>query len=207
MCIRDRTWSVKINDFDADGWLDVFLTNGVPREMNHSDIEITQEMLAGKHMWEFFKEGEMRKEKNLAFRNEGASSTLKFKDVSHSWGLDHKGASYGCVTADFDQDGDLDLAMMNLEENVSIYRNDGKSGNQITVKLEGTTSNRNGVGATVKVTAGDKNWIRQLMPGTGYHSYDEPILHFGLGNVEKICLLYTSPSPRDATLSRMPSSA
>ena len=182
----DWTWSVKLNDFDADGWLDVYLTNGVPREMNHSDINITQEMLAGKHMWEFFKEGKMRKEKNLAFRNEGAKSTLKFKDVSQSWGLDHKGASYGAVTADFDQDGDLDLAVMNLEENVSIYRNDGKSGNQITVKLEGTTSNRNGVGATVKVAAGDKSWIRQLMPGTGYHSYDEPILHFGLGDEQKI---------------------
>jgi len=182
----DWTWSVKLNDFDADGWIDVFLTNGVPREMNHSDINITQEMLVGKHMWEFFKEGEMRKETNLAFRNEGAKSLLKFKDVSKSWGLDHKGASYGAVTADFDQDGDLDLAIMNLEENVAIYRNDGKSGNQITLKLEGTTSNRNGVGATVKVTAGDKTWMRQLMPGTGYHSYDQPILHFGLGDARKI---------------------
>lgn len=182
----DWTWSVKFNDFDADGWLDVFLTNGVPREMNHSDINITQDMLAGKHMWEFFKEGKMRKEKNLAFRNEGAKSTLKFKDVSQSWGLDHNGASYGAVTADFDQDGDLDLAIMNLEENVSIYRNDGDSGNQITVKLEGTTSNRNGVGAIVKVNAGQKSWIRQLMPGTGYHSYDQPILHFGLGDEPKI---------------------
>lgn len=182
----DWTWSVKLNDFDADGWLDVFLTNGVPREMNHSDINITQEMLAGKHMWEFFKEGKMRKEKNLAFRNLGAKSTLKFEDVSESWGLGHNGASYGAVTADFDQDGDLDLAIMNLEENVSIYRNDGDSGNQITVKLQGTTSNRNGVGATVKLTAGDKTWIRQLMPGTGYHSYDQPILHFGLGDEQKI---------------------
>ena len=51
----DWTWSVKLNDFDADGWIDVFLTNGVPREMNHSDINITQEMLVGKHMWEFLK--------------------------------------------------------------------------------------------------------------------------------------------------------
>ena len=188
----DWTWSVKLNDFDADGWIDVYLTNGVPREMNHSDIKITEDMLAGKHMWELFKDGEMRKEKNLAFRNKGAKSILKFEDVSHSWGLDHNGASYGAVTADFDQDGDLDLAVMNLEENVFIYRNDGDNGNQITVKLEGTTSNRNGVGATVEVTAGDKTWIRQLMPGTGYHSYDEPILHFGLGDKQKIDQLRVS---------------
>ena len=94
----DWTWAVKMNDFDADGWLDVYMTNGVPREMNHSDIKITQDMLVGKHMWEFFKEGEMRKEQNLAFRNLGG---LKFENVSSAWGLDHVGASYGSVTGGF----------------------------------------------------------------------------------------------------------
>ena len=179
----DWTWSIKINDFDSDGFLDVFLTNGVPREMNHSDKVITQEMTAGKHMWEFFKDGEMRKEQNLAYRNRG---DLEFEDVSKDWGLDHLGASYGAVTADFDLDGDLDLAVMNLEENIAIYRNDGPQGSHVSVKLKGKTSNRYGIGATVTLESGDRSWIRQLMPGAGYHSYDEPILHFGLGDVEKI---------------------
>ncbi|MEM7454363.1 MAG: VCBS repeat-containing protein [Planctomycetota bacterium] len=179
----DWTWSVKMNDYDADGMLDVYLTNGVPREMNHSDITITRDMLAGRHMWEFFKDGEMRREQNMAYRNKGE---LKFEDVSADWGLDHLGASYGAVCADFDLDGDLDLAVMNLEENVSIYRNDGNSGSQVTVRLRGTASNRLGVGSVVVVESGDKSWIRQLMPGTGYHSYDEPLLHFGLGESESI---------------------
>jgi hypothetical protein len=113
----DWTWAVKLNDFDSDGRLDVFLTNGVPREMNHSDIAITQDMLVGKHMWEFFKDGEMRKEQNLAFRNEGE---LKFTDTSKDWGLDHVGASYGAATADFDGDGDLDLVVMNLEVDSAV---------------------------------------------------------------------------------------
>ena len=109
------------------------------------------------------------------------------------------------------------MAVMNLEENVAIYRNDGSSGSQLSVKLNGTTSNRFGLGSTVTVEAGGKTWIRQLIPSVGYHSYDEPILHFGLGKVDKIdrmtvtwpggCLLYTSPSPRDQRGSRMPSSA
>ncbi len=151
--------------------------------MNHSDISITQEMLAGKHLWDFFKEGEMRKEQNRAYRNSGH---LEFSDVSQDWGLDHVGASYGAACADFDQDGDLDIAVMNLEENVSLYRNDGEHGAQLTLRLVGKKSNRNGVGATVTVEAAGKKWLRQLMPGTGYHSYDEPILHFGLGSIEKI---------------------
>lgn len=195
----DWTWAIKMNDFDADGQLDVFLTNGVPREMNHSDIKITQEMLAGKHMWEFFKDGKMRKEQNLAYRNRGE---LQFEDVSADWGLDHEGASYGTVAADFDLDGDLDLAMMNLEENVFIYENNGSSHSQFTIKLKGTKSNRNGVGATVRVVAGDQTWIRQLMPGTGYHSYDEPVLHFGIGDqttIQQIQIRWPSGLVQDLT--------
>ncbi|MEM9413143.1 MAG: CRTAC1 family protein, partial [Planctomycetota bacterium] len=174
----DWTWSVKMNDFDSDGMLDVFLTNGVPREMNHSDIVITPEMLRGKHMWEFFKEGEMRKEMNRAYQNQGH---LQFKDVSKNWGLDHLGASYGAVSTDLDLDGDLDLVVVNLEENISIFRNENQNKNQLTVKLIGSSANRFGIGATIELLAGEKTWIRQLMPSVGYHSYDEPIVHFGLG--------------------------
>jgi len=183
MASSDWTWAIKIHDFDADGLLDVFMTNGVPREMNHSDKVITKEMTVGKHLWEFFKDGQMRKEQNMAWRNLGG---LQFSDVSTNWGLDHLGASYGAACADFDLDGDLDLAVMNLEENVAIYRNDGSVGAHVSVKLNGTTSNRFGVGSTVTVEADGKSWLRQLMPGVGYHSYDEPILHFGLGDIEQI---------------------
>ena len=179
----DWTWAVKLEDFDADGRLDVYLTNGVPREMNHSDIKITKEMLVGKHMWEYFKDGEMRKEQNMAFRNLG---DLSFSDVSQDWGLDDFGASYGAVTADFDLDGDLDIAVMNLEENVAIYRNNGSNNRQFTIELVGTRSNRNGIGAIVEVFAGGDKWIKQMSPGKGYHSYDEPILHFGIGESNSI---------------------
>ena len=179
----DWTWSVKLNDFDSDGMLDMYLTNGVPREMNHSDIVITQEMLAGKHMWEFFKDGKMRKEQNMCFQNLGS---LKFNDVSAIWGLDHLGASYGAATADLDLDGDLDMVVMNLEENITIYENNGNDSSNLVVHLRGTTANRFGVGAKVIVESGDRKWIRQLMPAAGYHSYDEPLVHFGLGDAKEI---------------------
>ena len=183
MASSDWTWAIKMNDFDSDGFLDVFMTNGVPREMNHSDIVITKEMTVGKHLWEFFKDGPMRKEQNMAYRNLG---DLKFEDVSKKWGLDHLGASYGAVCADLDLDGDLDLVVMNLEENVAIYRNDGPNGANVSVKLIGKSSNSFGVGSTVTIESDGRSWIRQLNPGVGYHSYDEPIVHFGLGNIRKI---------------------
>ena len=179
----DWTWTVKLQDFDSDGRLDVYMTNGVPREMNHSDIEITEQMLIGKHSWEFFKDGEMRKEKNLAWHNTG---DLHFEPIGEAWGLDHVGASYGAVHCDLEGDGDLDLVVVNLEENVSVYRNDGPSGNRITVKLRGVRSNSHGVGAVVEVEAGGSRQVRQLMPGTGYHASNEPLLHFGLGDAATI---------------------
>lgn len=179
----DWTWTVKMQDFDSDGKLDVYMTNGVPREMNHSDIEITEDMLVGKHMWEFFKDGEMRKEENLAWHNTG---DLHFESVGEAWGLNHLGASYGAVHCDLEGDGDLDLITVNLEDNVSVYRNDGPSGNRVTVRLRGTQTNSHGIGALVEVHAGGERQVRQLMPGTGYHACNEPILHFGLGDASTI---------------------
>ena len=179
----DWTWTVKMQDFDSDGKLDVYMTNGVPREMNHSDINITQEMLVGKHLWEFFKDGNMRKEQNLAWRNQG---DLHFEPVGKAWGLDHLGASYGAVHCDLENDGDLDMVVVNLEENVSVYRNDGRNGNRITLRLLGNKSNSYGIGANVVVEAAGNRLVRQLMPGTGYHASNEPILHFGLGDATAI---------------------
>lgn len=179
----DWTWSIKMADFDADGLLDIYFTNGVPREMNHSDIVINEEDLVGRHAWEFFKDGKLRKEQNTVYRNQG---NLDFEDVSQDWGLDHLGASYGSVLADFDQDGDLDLAVMNLEENITVYRNDGASGSQLTISLRGKKSNRQGIGATLEVTAGENTFIRQMNPATGYSSYNQDLVHFGFGDLKKV---------------------
>ncbi len=179
----DWTWTVKLQDFDSDGRLDVYMTNGVPREMNHSDIKITEDMLVGKHMWEYFKDTPMRKEKNLAWRNTGG---LHFEPVAEEWGLDHLGASYGTVHCDLEGDGDLDMVVVNLEENVSVYRNDGPSGHRVVLRLKGTKNNRHGLGAVVEIEAGGQTQVRQLVPGTGYHASNEPILHFGLGDADAI---------------------
>ena len=56
----------------------------------------------------------------------------------------------------------------------------------LTIGLKGVSANRFGVGATVELIAGEQEWVRQLQPGVGYHSYDQPIVHFGLGKLEQV---------------------
>ena len=174
----DWTWAVKFADFDNDGWLDIYCTNGISRHMNDSDKVVTIEMLRGKHMFEFFKEGEMRREMNRAFRN---THQTKFEDVSAAWGLDHVGVTYGAAYADLDRDGDLDLVTVNLEEPNFVYRNDSPGGQRVLIKLVGNGANKNAFGATVILRSASGAQTRQLEPQTGYLSCNEPLIHFGLG--------------------------
>ncbi len=173
----DWTWAVKFADFDLDGWQDLYFTNGISRHMNDSDLKITEDMLVGKHMFDYFKDGEMRKEKNRSYRNVKGE---KFEETSDAWGLGHEGVTYGAAYADLDRDGDLDLVTVNLEEPNLIYRNEAK-GNWLAVKLRGTESNRDGIGAWVSVSTKSGLQVRYLSPQTGYLSSNEAVLYFGLG--------------------------
>ena len=174
----DWSWAVKCGDFDNDGWTDIYVNNGVVRMMNDADVKIPQDMLVGKRVWDFYKEGAIRKEEHHAFRNAGA---LRFEPSGKAWGLDHVGVSYGCASADLDRDGDLDLVEVNLEENVAVYRNDSASGHRALFALSGTKSNRQGIGARVTVRTKSGQQVRLVSPCTGYQSSNEAVLHFGLG--------------------------
>ena len=174
----DWTWAVKLADFDNDGWLDAYATNGISRHMNDQDTNVTIEMLRGRHMFDFFKEGEMRSEMHRAFRNVRGA---KFDDVSAAWGLDHVGVAYGAAWADFDRDGDLDMVVVNLEEPNVIYRNDSAEGQRVLIKLVGSNANKLAFGATVNLRSASGIQTRQLEPQTGYMSSNEPLIHFGLG--------------------------
>ncbi len=175
----DWSWSVKCADFDNDGWTDIYVNNGVVRMMNDADVKIPQDMLVGKRVWDFYKEGAIRKEQHHAFRNAG---DLRFAENGKAWGLDHVGVSYGCAMADLDRDGDMDLVEVNLEENVAIYRNDSAGGHRALFALAGTKSNRQGIGARVTVRTKSGQQVRLLSPCTGYQSSNEAVLHFGLGD-------------------------
>jgi len=184
LAASDWTWAIKLADFDNDGRVDVFTTNGASRMSTDADMPISLSMLIGKTEWDLWKDTPPLKEQNFAFKNHG---DLVFKDTSKAWGLDHLGMSYGAAYGDLDGDGDLDLVTADLNEPVGIYRNNSTTGNRITVRLKGTQSNRYGLGALVRVES-DKlgTQVRQLNPMTGFLASNEPSLHFGLGEEDHI---------------------
>ena len=182
----DWTWAVKFGDLDNDGWVDLFVTNGMTRDWNNSDLRNRAASLgsyrtaAGRRLWQ---QTPVRRETNLVFRNRG---DLRFEELGADWGLDHLGVSFGAALGDLDRDGDLDLVVNSFEEPVALYRNNGTAGHRVLVRLEGAASNSHGVGATVRVETANGQQLRYLSLSRGFMSANEPIVHVGLGDTERI---------------------
>ena len=176
----DWTWSVRFEDFDQDGRLDLHVTNGMVRELHNADlvqdISASESLDAGLRVE---RAAPVFAERNFAYRNEGR---LSFKEVGADWGLAQTGVSFGAATGDFDGDGDLDLIHTNYESGPTVLRNDSDTGHRVIIALRGTTSNRFGVGATVRIETAAGPQVRTLVLARGYLSTSEPILHFGLGS-------------------------
>ena len=180
----DWTWSVRFEDLDNDGRLDLHVTNGMYREMNNADLlhrQMTTESLPGRV--QLVKASPVFREKNFAFKNRGE---LEFEDVSAAWGLDQRSVSFGAAFGDLDGDGDLDLVYANYEAGVTVLRNDAIAGNRAVFVLRGTRSNRFGIGAVVRIETEAGVQVRPLTVARGYLSSSEPAAHFGLGEAERI---------------------
>ncbi len=188
LAATEWTWAIRSADFDNDMRADAFFCNGVPRQFNHTDLpEVNHQDLVGKTHWEHLKHTPERREQNLAYRNVG---DFQFEDVSEAWGLAHVGMSYGASLGDLDGDGRLDLVTSNLEDPLSVYWNRGDQGNRVLIDLQGTQSNRMGVGCLLTATTPDGvKQTRQLFPYGGFLDADECVVHFGLGEHEVIARL------------------
>lgn len=181
----DWTWAIQAEDFDQDGWQDLFFANGMVRQFTHSDLPSigNGDLLVGKNLFDFYKDQPELREENLAYRNLG---DLSFEDVSRKWGLNQISMSFGAATADLDRDGDLDLIVTNLEEPPFLYENTVAEGNSIQIQLKGKKSNKFGVGARVEIHSDTGTQTREIYTSGGFLSTDEPIAHFGIGKASQI---------------------
>ncbi len=187
------SWAPVMRDFDADGRVDLFVTNGHVRNFNNPDIATDKtETEEDKSYWEIHKDEKPMAQVNKTFHN---LDGIHFEPIGATWGLDHLGISYAAAAGDLDQDGDIDLVVMNVDEPVSIFRNDIGQSNSLTVKLQGTLSNRSGIGAKVRVESPLGKQVVDFSPQRGFLSSHEPTLHFGMGNhtnVERLTVEWPS---------------
>jgi hypothetical protein len=174
----DWTWSARLEDFDNDGWLDLFVTNGFPRDPGADTLARMQRAETPADRIRIIYESQPMPDIHFALRNRG---NLQFEDVSERWGLGAKGISFGTATGDLSGNGNLDIVYSNYHEGVTILRNDNDTGHRIEVDLHGTVSNRFGIGAVVQVESALGRQDRPLALARGYMSSSEPMLHFGLG--------------------------
>lgn len=159
-CGQYTSWSCNIFDFDHDMYSDLFLTNGHPHR------------LIG--------------EENLLLRNEGGT---RFINISAELGPDFqdKFVSRGSAVGDYDEDGDLDILVLNLNDRPELLRNDGGNAkNWLMIGLTGTAGNRDAIGTKVRVFAGDKVQTKWRVSSSGYLSQSDPRLHFGLADVSVV---------------------
>jgi hypothetical protein len=198
----DWTWSVRLEDLDNDGRLDLFVTNGFNRDPNP---DVNARAIHVENPAERIKvlyNSPVLVETHLAFRNLG---DLRFESIGPEWGLDQKGVSFGAAFGDLSGDGNLDIVYANYEGGVAVLRNDCDTGHVVNVDLRGTVSNRFGVGANVRIESALGVQVRQLVLARGYLSSSEPMLHFGLGADTSIRrMVVTWPSGHVQTFENLP---
>jgi len=180
--------AMKFLDYDNDGWNDILQANGSMLDnvgLYHSEVSY--------------------KEPLLMFRNLGKG---QFEKVSESLGTDFMRpiAGRGLATADYDNDGDIDVVTNNRGDYPSLLRNDGGNSNHwLTIQLIGTKSNRDGTGASLKLISEGFVHVEQAKGGGSYMSASDPRIHFGLGKQTKIeSLEITWPSGQVDRLSNVP---
>ena len=200
----DWTWSVKFGDLDCDGWLDLFVTNGMTGDYLNSDL------VAANPAGGAVRQAPPKPDRDMAFRNLGAAPggawSFQFENVSKPWGLDREGISFGAAWGDLDADGDPDLVVNNFNEACTTYENTTPpaEANRLVVRLRGTTSNRSGLGATLNLTAAGITQTRAIASARGFFSSDEPVAFFGLGRAKPQRLEVRWPSGIQQVIEPLP---
>lgn len=188
----DWSWCPLLNDFNDDGFLDLFVTNGYYREVTDLDFMLYQLNKEQSKQTQFSHEELLKqipseKLQNFLFMNQGGAG---FVNKASELGLEDLTHSTGGGVADFNNDGRMDLIVCNQGEEPLLYKNIGNEGNYLNIKAEGKT-NTMGVGCKIliedSILSNGKPLYRkfELQPSRGYQSSSQPMVHAGFGNKDK----------------------
>ena len=186
-------WAAKFGDFDNDGWPDLFVVNGLRSASKENYIPVLLEMMIkpgidftdvrlwpniGTMTWSGYQKKKM-------FHNLGGQT---FKEISAAAGVDNELDGRGIGMADFDNDGRLDLYQVNADQVALLYKGETiGGGNWVQLSLQGGPgSNRDAIGARIKLTAGGLTQIKEVDGGNGYAGQSTKRAHFGIGKAAKV---------------------
>jgi ASPIC and UnbV/FG-GAP-like repeat len=186
----DWSWGPLLTDFDNDGYRDLIITNGYPRDVNDHDFmnfRAQSYFLASNK--QILDQIPVVKIPNFAFKNKG---NLQFEDVTNDWGFGIPTFSNGTVYADLDNDGDMDVIINNINDEALIYKNtsrekDKENSHYLHIKFQGGQFNKDGIGAWADIYYDHgKHQVYENTPFRGYLSTIQNIAHFGLGKINLI---------------------
>ena len=190
MSNTDWSWSPLLADFDNDGWKDLFISNGILRDITNLDfVKYTSGYSVGQaeksgdkfEMWQLVQKMPSTKMTNYLFHN---NHDLTFSNTSAEWGLSRKAISNGAAYADLDNDGDLDLVINTLNDGPIIYRNNASEqhkGHYLRIRLQGRSPNTLAIGAKVYVTTSQGTQFQEQYLSRGFQSSVDPVMHIGTG--------------------------
>src|SRR5436190_12080669 len=186
----DWSWSVLLADLDLDGYKDIYVTNGLAKDVTSQDYiaflanreTMIQATSGGRVDFRRLVDAmSSTKLPNYAFRNLG---DLTFSNESATWGLDTLSFSSGAAYGDLDGDGALDLVVNNVNDAAFVYRNNARTLTQnrfLQVRLDGSGANRFAVGAKVTLWSGGREFYQEEEPTRGFQSSVDYVLTFGVG--------------------------
>jgi len=182
----DWSWSPLLADFDNDGFQDLYVTNGFKRDINSKDFMNSDGMQSAMKgddysFMDLAPQMPSTKVSNYMFKNNG---DLSFNDNTKDWGLYDPGFSYGSAYADFDNDGNLDLVVNNMNEEAFLYKNNGSGNSHLSYNLK--NGNADAFGSKVELWDDGLYQSKQFENTHGYQSKSQSVVHFGTSNRKSI---------------------
>jgi hypothetical protein len=204
----DWSWSPLVIDFDNDGYRDMVITNGFPKDVSDRDFTNYRNKNKGfadkKTLLDQIPEVKLH---NYGYRNNG---DLRFSDETVNWGLEQPTFSNGVAYADLDNDGAIDMVINNINDEALVYRNtsrdrDTANTHYLQIKYKGSKQNVNGLGAIANIYYDHgKRQVYDNNPYRGYLSTMQGITHFGLGGVSMIdSVVIRWPNGKQQTLTHV----